>query len=756
MLFAPVSQARRPALLALIAIAVIFVSVHHLPHHPYVQQYVPQLKISALLRPSQQYSPQLDQDPPSPEHQLDLSQEPELGIEEHTRDYQVEKLSVSPLPVLSPEEKNEEVQGFIHSWEPPDDPSHWPPYDLYIDNDYNPNRWLAFDVEEAFYPRHQNVAGGKSSASDGEPLVYSPYPDFTSRSWRKRWKGAFQPCTGPRGKLLNQSADDLVRAYARLPHGFPKAAIGDPEASGVDINRCYDAESRYGPYGYYQDDADSATRHDWDTVRWGSLQDQCLRANRLRFEPHAREPSILLPQLALTEESTADNNSEWHDPGVPQHRKRTALLVRTWEGYQYTSNDRQAMRALVTELSLLSGGEYSVFLFINVKDRSLNLTDASVQHDFIESNVPAEFRDITVLWNEGFVEEMYPNVGDWQVYWHQFMPLQWFSKTHPEFEYIWNWETDARFTGNHYQFLEGLRESAKRFPRKYMWERSQRFYFPEHHGSYAQWLNDTDAAVERAMAEGKRPIWGPAPYANHQEVIGPLPPHSMEEDQFTWGRGEEADLITLQPMWDPRHTFWDYRKKIWNFVEGFRPQFTPEDYYNDAFDHPDFDSIDRRVYINTQSRLSKRLLHAMHLENLAGRAMQAEMWPATVALHHGLKAVYTPHPIWTDHRWPGWYLDAVFNAEYGMTAEWGQQRDSPYNKDREYNFFGWSWYYHSQFPKGLYQRWLGWKEGDDEQDGSTDEEVVNGIRKEKLCLPPMLLHPVKHVDYAEKYSKDRR
>jgi hypothetical protein len=240
-----------------------------------------------------------------------------------------------------------------------------------------------------------------------------------------------------------------------------------------------------------------------------------------------------------------------------------------------------------------------------------------------------------------------------------------------------------------------------------------------------------------------------------------VPPRESYQDNFGWGVGEEADLITLQPIWDPTETEWSYRSKIWNFIPGMHPVFNGDaDPGYDEAHHKDFKHIKRRTYINTLSRFSRRQLHAMHLENLVGRAMQAEMWPATVALHHGLKAVYAPHPIWTDRQWPGWYMDAIFNADGNETAQWGERLDSVYNHDREYNFYGWSWYYASKFPKTLYRRWLGWSDKDDvgplhaitgkqlEETGgefSLDglPESVGG--KGRMCLPAMLLHPVKKV-----------
>lgn len=249
----------------------------------------------------------------------------------------------------------------------------------------------------------------------------------------------------------------------------------------------------------------------------------------------------------------------------------------------------------------------------------------------------------------------------------------------------------------------------------------------------------------------------------------------MEDDDFSWGVDEEADLITLQPIWDPTHTEWTYRDKIFNFISGVRPHFTPEDPLDHAFTHPDFVNIPRRAFINTVARFSRRQLHAMHLENLAGRTMASEMWPATVALQHGLKAVYVSHPIWIDREWPAWYMDAVFNADGNETARWGSRKDSVYNHDREHNFGGWSWYYDSTFASTLYRRWLGWSTsvGSEEQYPNNPLRVLGGkhfedegymvsrpnhgseadsspvkIRiggKGRMCLPGMLLHPVKHV-----------
>lgn len=659
--------------------------------------------------------------------------------------------SITPIPQLSYAETQAKIQKLI-DWTPPDTPNHWPGWGDYKNEDYDPNRWEGFDWDNGFY---ENNGIDRLEAAGIKPKPYYPYPDYNSESWSKEWTGEFEPCQGPRGHDLtpNSKSDELVQAYPSLPNNFPNVSIGSAEVVGVDSDTCIDRDMRYLPYG-----ANSSDDLDWTNIHWGQLQNECLLRNKDRYESNARAPMNLKPIRSLPRD-----HDKWEEPSSfvqedgTKHHSRTAVVIRTWEGYTYTENDMHAIRALVTELSLLSGGEYQLYLLVNVKEREADIYDnPQVYQDVLRRVVPRELRDISVLWTERVCEEWYPEVGDWQVYWMQFMPLQWFSKTHPEFDYVWNWETDARYTGNHYNFLEQISAFSKSLPRKHLWERNARFYMPEEHGNWPSYLADTDAAIENATAAGTMtPVWGPLKGVDTQDPVGPWPPTDQEDDNYSWGVGEEADLITLQPIWDPSMTEWSYRHKIWNFEPGVRPIFDSNDPVAEGFYHRGYTNLPRRVFINTVARFSKRMLHAMHIENLAGRSMQAEMWPATVALHHGLKAVYAPHPIWSDHKWPSWYANAIFNTDNGKTARWGQEIDSPYNHDREANFRGWSWYYSTNFPKVLYRRWLGWK-GDDGglgKLGGEDFEVNGTVMGDgntvgghgKMCLPPMLLHPVKKV-----------
>ncbi|EFQ94557.1 hypothetical protein P3342_008369 [Pyrenophora teres f. teres] len=666
-------------------------------------------------------------------------------------------------------------------WPRPSWDGHWPPFADYIGKAYDPNRWEQFDMDYRVYESGHDKLN-KTIAS--EPIAYKPFPKYNTPEWKKKWHGEYVACLGPRGVPLNESTDDEVQVYRGIPENFPPVYAGGYDVIGLDEDVCFDRYSRYGPYGYGDDQFPEevkdwkapATVPEWNEVNWGALQDDCLERNKNRFRPSARSPIVKIPSTVLPEPAAASSafaiptdtsrsNLENREPKKKYHH-RTAILIRAWTGYNYEENDITAIRAMVSELSLQSGGEYQVYLYVHVKDRNSPIFDSQYEYDrILEENVPEELRDIAILWSESIFPKWYPKVMDWQVYWQQFMCLQWFSLTHPEFDYIWNWETDARYTGHHYHFFEKISEFADKQPRKLLWERNKRYYLPSVHGDYQSFVENTHRDVLNASANSliPPPVWGPRPWARAdppQKPLGPTPPTTMEEDDFEWGVAEPADFITLLPMWDPRNTTWSYKDKIWNYLPYVRPIFTPEDGQADWFTHPDFEQIDRRTFINTVVRFSKKMLQAMHEENLVGRSMQAEMWPSTVALQHGLKAVYAPHPIFNDRHWPPAYTEAIFDSantvdeETGEALEprqgaWTEEADSCYNHDREFNFQGWSWYYASRFPRNLYRRWLNWPIV--KQAWGESEKIDGGpgfdgaLEQKRMCMPGILLHPVKHM-----------
>ncbi|RDI84453.1 hypothetical protein Vi05172_g5720 [Venturia inaequalis] len=664
------------------------------------------------------------------------------------------------LPTEDPVEREEYMQDILDWSRPEHRNGHWPPYEDYIDKDYDPNRWEGFKLDRDFYYKAGIDQFTPQQANSAD--VYLPYPNYAAREWKKQWRGDFRTCIGPRGTELQDDLVDAMRHYPVRPSRFPPPLGGSAKALGMDDGICMDRVQRYGAYGFNPDLRNSVSEIDWPSTRWGDLQNKCLMMNQNRFAPSARHPPKLLPDFSkpegpiipqkFREEIRRDESSQGHSG--PQFRSRTAILIRTWEGYNYGENDILAIRAMISELSLRTGGEYQIFLFVNVKDKTQPIfTDRQAYRRMLIKHVPRELRDIAILWNEDVCKTMYPDVTDWQVYWHQFMPVQWFSQNHPEFDHIWNWEMDVRFIGNHFNFLDKLAEFSRNQPRKYLWERNARVYIPSHHGqSFEAYTRDTNAIIANSSRSGliAKPVWGPVPYASHQKPRGPKPPTTMEEDDFKWGVKEEADLITLLPIWDPVNTTWAMRNKIWNFTPGVHPVFNRAHPTDDDFVDPNEKSIPRRAFINTVIRVSRKLLQAMHEENKAGRAMQAEMWPTTVALQHGFKAVYAPHPIYSGVRWPGRYADAVFNADGGVPGRWGQGNDSIYNQDREVNFRPWTWYYHAKFPRVLYRRWMGWKGKDALGELGGKEWEKRSIREGgiggMMCLPQMVLHPVKRGD----------
>ncbi|RAK98460.1 DUF3405 domain-containing protein [Aspergillus ibericus CBS 121593] len=530
------------------------------------------------------------------------------------------------------------------------------------------------------------------------PLVYRPYPDYNSRRWKETHSVPFIPCQGPRGKLLNESSDDEVGVYVGVPEGFPAPMFGSHEAIGFDGALSFDRYSRYGAYGFGENETSVAnwirpTKVDWDQVNWGQLQNQCLQRNADRF--------------------LAGESGSSHDHGV---ETRTAVLIRTFTDREYTENDIQVIRSMVTELSLQSGREYQVILFLHVKDPSVAIHEPDVYRQVVETSVPQEFWDMTVLWKEPAVAVRYPNLDRsiTDVHHSQWLSVQAFALEHPEFHFIWNWELDTRFTGHHYEFVDRIADFARKQPRRGLWERNARFYIPGVHGEYGTSFR---AYVQTQENEA---VWGPSPIDIQNppfEPVGSSPPvQEPHEDNYEWGVGEDADLITFLPIFHPLGTKWVIRNEVWGY--------------------PASTTVPRRAALVTHYRLSRSLLLAMHAENLAGRHLGSELFPATTAFLHGLKAVSVPHPIYDDKDVPAMRVDRWFNS--GVNGRSGSTVDSPFSWGRETRFRDVSWYYRANLPGRLYWNFLGWEK---DGTGGASYEAQHG----RVCLPSILFHPVKDV-----------
>ena len=541
-----------------------------------------------------------------------------------------------------------------------------------------------------------------------------------------------------------------VSAFVGLPKGFPKPSLGSYSVLDIDPELCYERDTRLGVYAL-----PDGTR---DEIDWGDLQLDCLDLNQARFELRGPANDLVATEYGSTspqqKSSASDASSilpdspdkqtlkrwslarprletcgiECERPGQPQQRavktvktikeKRTAVLLRSYTGKRYTENDRYIIRSLVSELNLQSGGEYQVFLLVHVKDQDVNLWDNTTYEKLLQGSVPKEFRGMTLLWNDAFVQDTYPKLErshEANVHNAQWLSVQKFMQEFREFSFVWNWEMDARITGHAYDMLQKLGHFAQKQPRKGLWERSERFYIPDYHGDY-----DTDFRRNVEAMSRKSPVWG-APNLPFISPIGPTPPTpSPEDDNYKWGVGEDADLITLSPLFDPKGTGWVLGDQVWSYSD----------------ENHTSDSLPRRGAIVTQCRLSRKLVDIMHVENLRGNHVGSEMAPGTVSLLHGLKAVYAPMPVFMDRPWSPSRLARWFNNGPRGGSSGGP--DSAMGWGREGRFRGTTWYYRADPPQRMYNNWVGFE---DNGIGGLEWEMGHG----RPCLPAMFLHPVKDV-----------
>lgn len=392
----------------------------------------------------------------------------------------------------------------------------------------------------------------------------------------------------------------------------------------------------------------------------------------------------------------------WRQPPSPaqtdlqtwQKGGRTAVVLRTWDNYEYNDARRAWLRALITETALHSGGHYEVFLMVNVKDNTTELEeDQAAYRQALEEYVPEEFRDMAVLWNERTVEKWYPKVEEYRAQNQMYQALQIFSHQFPHFTHFWQLEMDLRFTGHIYDSLQNAVAFAESQPRRNLWERNGRFYIPELHGSYDAFTKAVDDEI------GDSGVWGPIVTTDFMPK-GPKPPPRSEKD---WGIHEDADVVGLFPAIDPIGTDWIYESMIHGFADGLA---TP-----------------RRAAFVSITRSSRRLLQLISAaQRETGQWIASEATLETFALLHGLKAVTIPHQIMFANDWTAQQLAENINRGPKHTKAGGHAISSSYTSQ------GWvdgPWPQSSYWfaPDGADNQWRKYLGGD--------------------CMPPLLLHPVK-------------
>ncbi|KAJ6129965.1 hypothetical protein N7512_002745 [Penicillium capsulatum] len=576
------------------------------------------------------------------------------------------------------------------------------------------------------------------------PEIFDPYPDYNSEPWRKIWMGDFQACRGAHGEDLSRtSREDMVTAYRGKQSNFPHPMFGSHKEIGLDPNVCFDRYSRYGLYGYddhnWKLDVPGFQRPkftNWDEVNWGELQSECYERNANRYSPNKVDQKYGRHVFTTTPAEPPKPMSG--SSSLQQYKPRSAVLLRLLEEVVWNRSDREHLRSFITELSLHSGGEYQVFFLLCVQDESLPIEDSEEAIQQVKDRVvPPEFHNMTLLFSERLLAQWYPKIKEHRAMWQYMQPIQVFSKLYPEFDYIWPMEFDARPIGHLYHFLEQAIQFAKKQPRKHLWERNAYFYTPGAHGTWKQFSE----MVSKTM-DGKDGVWGPVPIKGKNSIggvqpIGPQPPvDSPQKDDYEWGTGEEADLITFLPIFDPMRTSWTMPWAVYNL---------PKD-------------VPRRASVLTQWRISKRLVDVMHeaLTN-EGMAYASEMSAPSFALHHGLKAVHVPHPIYMDGQWTPKEIAKYYNQgpPERVNGEW----DSiwSWNHLMDHVMYRVSYMFASQTGEDLYRRWMGYevdKQQEAEVGNHTDAQgrvwfeggEVNEQHYGRLCYPTVMLHPVKNPE----------
>ncbi|KAL4784727.1 hypothetical protein BJX76DRAFT_356714 [Aspergillus varians] len=600
-------------------------------------------------------------------------------------------------------------------------------------------------AEEKFYE------GGTWSLTTGElpsspnPVVYDPYPDYDSWEWRSAFTGRFKTCKGPYSQDLDrQSPRDMISVYPGIQKDFPLPTIGSYEALGLDAWVCTDRDSRLGPYGHGATEEGLPLQPgelNWDGVNWKSLQQQCLKRNEGRFKASEPRQSQGPETLYGTVSSQANPIragilDEQTKPAGPQPRPRMAVMLRAWHDMEWTPNLKQYVRSLIMELALHTGAEYEVFILLHIRDESIVIDwqDEAGLRNLRAAFIPPEFQDMAILFNDPTLHSWYPRLDEHRAIYQYWQPIQIFSQLHPEFDYFWQLELDSRHTGHAYHFLDRAQTFAREQPRKYLWERNAYWYIPGAYGAWNQFMQRIDEWMR-----GKPSVWGPVP-VRHVTPIGPQPPvRDPAQDNYEWGVGEEADVITFLPIFDPVETGWTFPHIMWNL-----PADTP-----------------RRASPVIMGRLSRAMITLMHDAQVKdGIGLVSEMTPVTFALWHGLKAVHVPHPMYTDGKWTSREIAKIFNI--GAPEKNNGGPDSFWNYDHKWDriLYRTTYMFTSQTGEDFYRRWLGYKadpdqatDGNPHQDGQGLNWYDGGYLQEdrygKLCFPPMLLHPVKNPNLTK-------
>ena len=133
-----------------------------------------------------------------------------------------------------------------------------------------------------------------------------------------------------------------------------------------------------------------------------------------------------------------------------------SLALRSWCAHHkmnFGTDTMMHLRYLITELSLHSGGEYSIFLVVQVKDDDRSINEPEVYQDILEKHIPQGLHNMTLLYKKESLRSSWYPKNSLKVE-SSNQALQVLAELHPKLDHFWQTEVDVRFIGHWYNLLE--------------------------------------------------------------------------------------------------------------------------------------------------------------------------------------------------------------------------------------------------------------------------------------------------------------
>ena len=148
------------------------------------------------------------------------------------------------------------------------------------------------------------------------------------------------------------SVSSLVFATLTMLAGAVDPVIGSYEASGLDGDISFDRVGRYQAYGLDQFESmeleglKTSTDVNWDNVRWGELQAQCVEDNHQRFRAFKRRPDNSVQYSNLNQNMADQGRTPRRPKQLSQATSSPSRGPRSWFVYG------QALRGPRTQCSI--------------------------------------------------------------------------------------------------------------------------------------------------------------------------------------------------------------------------------------------------------------------------------------------------------------------------------------------------------------------------------------------------------------------